>query len=527
MRRALRRIARSMNLHGDFNISFTNCGALGCDPWPVIPNENGVLPSWSFPGHDLVRNSALSRTFVRNFSTLATKEPPEPQGIPFFGTMLSLIMEGGAQKLHEYVDKRHRELGPVFRDYIGPLRAVFVNSPDEYRKIFLQLEGPMPQHFLPEAWKLYNEIRKQHRGLLFMDGDEWLHFRKILNKAMLGSNPEKYMCAPCQEAAENLVKKWKNYSRTGCTIPELQHQLYQWSIEVMLATLMGSRWRDCEQQMRSDIESVALMLHQIFMYSATLSMMPAKLAMRLKLPVWTKFVKTVDIILDKVRNLVPEMIQMNSDGLLQMLMNDGICDENIIRVVADFIIAAGDTTSVTMQWALLLLSNYPELQDQLFHDVKNLLPKEILQHQLLRNTWRETLRLYPIAPFLTRYLPMDVIIGGYLVPKGNLILLSLYSSGRDENNFPNPNKFWPERWTRLKKGQYQGVINPHASLPFAIGVRSCIGRRLAETQMSLALAELIKNFKIKCENQNNIEMILHLISVPSQPVKLKLIDRGT
>ncbi|XP_011647591.1 cytochrome P450 315a1, mitochondrial, partial [Pogonomyrmex barbatus] len=277
MRRALRRIARSMNLHGDFNISFTNCGVLGCDPRLVIPNENGVLPSWSFPGYDL--------------------------GIPFFGTMLSLIMEGGAQKLHEYVDKRHRELGPVFRDYIGPLRAVFVNSPDEYRKIFLQLEGPMPQHFLPEAWKLYNEIRKQHRGLLFMDGDEWLHFRKILNKAMLGSNPEKYMCAPCQEAAENLVKKWKNYSRTGCTIPELQHQLYQWSIEVMLATLMGSRWRDCEQQMRSDIESVALMLHQIFMYSATLSMMPAKLAMRLKLPVWTKFVKTVDVILDKVRNL--------------------------------------------------------------------------------------------------------------------------------------------------------------------------------------------------------------------------------
>lgn len=71
-----------------------------------------------------------------------------------------------------------------------------------------------------------------------------------------------------------------------------------------------------------------------------------------------------------------------------------------------------------MQWMLLLLSGRPELQDQLFHDIKNLSAKEILEHKLLRNVRKETLRLYPVAPFLVRYLPTDAIIGGYLVPKG-------------------------------------------------------------------------------------------------------------
>lgn len=114
-------------------------------------------------------------------------------------------------------------------------------------------------------------------------------------------------------------------------------------VAAMLATLIGSRWRDCERQMSSEAEHLALMLHRIFEYSATLSMMPAKLAMRLRLPVWTKFVRTADTILARVHSLVPEMIRLDSDGLLQMMMNNGIRDDDAVRIVVDFIIAASDT----------------------------------------------------------------------------------------------------------------------------------------------------------------------------------------
>lgn len=111
----------------------------------------------------------------------------------------------------------------------------------------------------------------------------------------------------------------------------------------MLATLIGSRWRDCERQMRPEVEDLALMLHRIFEYSATLSLIPAKLAKRLRLPAWTKFVRTADTILGKVCNLVPEMTRLNGDGLLQMMIKEGIHGDDAVRIVADFIIAAGDT----------------------------------------------------------------------------------------------------------------------------------------------------------------------------------------
>lgn len=71
-----------------------------------------------------------------------------------------------------------------------------------------------------------------------------------------------------------------------------------------------------------------------------------------------------------------------------------------------------------MQWTLLSLSGCPELQDQLFHNIKDLSLEKILQHPMLRGTWKETLRMYPVAPFLTRYLPKDVTIGDYFVSKG-------------------------------------------------------------------------------------------------------------
>ena len=72
-------------------------------------------------------------------------------------------------------------------------------------------------------------------------------------------------------------------------------------------------------------------------------------------------------------------------------------------------------------------------------------------------------------------------------------MLSLYSSGRDEKNFPDPNSFLPSRWYRdAESGNYKGVHSPYASLPFSMGARSCIGRRIAEVQIILTVAKVKK-----------------------------------
>lgn len=36
---------------------------------------------------------------------------PRPKSLPIIGTLGALIASGGAEKLHNYVDNRHKELG--------------------------------------------------------------------------------------------------------------------------------------------------------------------------------------------------------------------------------------------------------------------------------------------------------------------------------------------------------------------------------------------------------------------------------
>nr|CAD7462730.1 unnamed protein product [Timema tahoe] len=69
----------------------------------------------------------------------------------------------------------------------------------------------------------------------------------------------------------------------------------------------------------------------------------------------------------------------------------------------------------------------------------------------------------------------------------------LSRSGRDGKHFPEPDVFKPERWCRNQAGTYRGVENPYASLPFAMGARSCVGRKIAESQILLTLAEPCEN----------------------------------
>lgn len=60
-------------------------------------------------------------------------------------------------------------------------------------------------------------------------------------------------------------------------------------------------------------------------------------------------------------------------------------------------------------------------------------------------------------------------------------MLNTQVLGSSEENFEDSSQFRPERWLQDKK------INPFAHLPFGIGKRMCIGRRLAELQLHLAL----------------------------------------
>lgn len=92
---------------------------------------------------------------------------PTPKGLPLIGTTLDLIASGGAPNVHQYVHRRHKQLGSIYREKMGNVEAVFISNADMMQKVY-QFEGKFPQHMVPEPWIIYNEVNGVQRGLFFM-----------------------------------------------------------------------------------------------------------------------------------------------------------------------------------------------------------------------------------------------------------------------------------------------------------------------------------------------------------------------
>lgn len=119
-------------------------------------------------------------------------------------------------------------------------------------------------------------------------------------------------------------------------------------IAVMIASLIGVKnWNKHSRELQGQSKNMANILQNIFLYSVTLSNVPAELAMRWNLPAWQKFVKCMDDVRDVLDNLVPRMICYEGDGILSRMASEGMSEDDIIRIVMDLMIAAGDTVSLS------------------------------------------------------------------------------------------------------------------------------------------------------------------------------------
>nr|AAX85207.1 CYP315a1 [Aedes aegypti] len=448
---------------------------------------------------------------------------PGPRRFPFLGTINDIIHLGNPKTLHLTISKHHIKYGPLFKIQIGNVNAVFIKDPDMMRSVFAY-EGKFPKHPLPEAWTYFNEKRKCKRGLFFMDDEEWLHYRKLLNQPLLRNTS--WMIGPIKRVSDNTIKSLPhNAKHSDCKekrfeLHNVESVLYKWSIEVLLSVMLGSSYNEINAiKLNELVEQFSRTVYQIFMYSSKLMAVPPEIADRLQLDAWKQFERIVPeslAIANKIIDISIDDIE-RGDGLLSKLEDCIPSRDSIKRIFSDFIIAAGDTTAFATLWCLYLLAKNQAVQTMVRDETKH----DFLESPLIRATVKESLRLFPIAPFIGRFLATDAIIGDYCIPKNTLALLSLYSAGRDEVNFYLPNEFLPQRWLR-RDDKNQSIIpfNANASLPFAIGSRSCIGRRVALIQMQYLLSKILNEYRLTVLNDEEVDAELKLVTVPNKKVKL-------
>ncbi|CAL1283597.1 unnamed protein product, partial [Larinioides sclopetarius] len=139
-----------------------------------------------------------------------------------------------------------------------------------------------------------------------------------------------------------------------------------------------------------------------------------------------------------------------------------------------------ETIATSASWALYLIGLHPDVQakiheeiDEVFgNDMKRPLTEIDMQSlQYLDCILKETARIYPAVPVIARQATEDSNICGYVIPKGATCVVFLYFLNRDEDVFPEPEKFDPDRF--LSENSVN--IPEYGYIPFSAGARNCIG----------------------------------------------------
>jgi cytochrome P450 len=144
--------------------------------------------------------------------------------------------------------------------------------------------------------------------------------------------------------------------------------------------------------------------------------------------------------------------------------------------------------------------------------------------ELANRVMRETLRLHPAGAIAPREAATDVVIGGYDIPKGTLILWSAHLSGRDPEAWDDPLRFDPDRFEHL--GPEQQAVAHAAWVPFGRGARNCIGFALAQMELTLIISRLAQRLDVTATTHAVPEPVGMVVNRPRGGAHLRVAERG-
>lgn len=228
----------------------------------------------------------------------------------------------------------------------------------------------------------------------------------------------------------------------------------------------------------------------------------------------------------------------SGDDLLSMLLNtedeetgdwpdSGRMSDQQLRDECVTLFAAGhETTAVSMAWTLHLLTQHPDVLARLRQESRLALgndrtpsPDVFRALPYTMQVVQESLRLYPPAWIMSRLALGDDHLGPYTIPSGSTVMVCPYLLHRDPTNWPDPDRFDPERFA---PGGLKDQLYPYAYLPFGGGPRLCIGNQFALMEMQILLAMLVRDFDVKPVSDAPIVPRPLITLRPNRPVQVFL-----
>ena len=327
-------------------------------------------------------------------------------------------------------------------------------------------------------------------GLLAVSDDRWLSRRRIAQPAFHHSRIDA-VGARVAEAGRKVVDSWAGLAADGEAV-DVDTLSMRVTLDVVGRTLFDRDLADVTDELVHATDEAAELVVAQGRSLPWPSWVPTSVNRRLRV--------SVAALDDICRRLITDRRARGaSEGdtdLLGLLVAAGLPDDAIRDELVTMVVAGHETVASALTWTLMLLAEHPEAQQRLRDEAREAGGWTVLRlrEQLpwTRAVVDESLRLFPPGWVLSRKATQADSVGGQAVPAGTLAIISPWLLHRNADSWPDPSEFRPERFL----GEMATQARPDY-VPFGLGPRLCIGRDFALVELTILLAELLRDHAVE------------------------------
>ena len=372
--------------------------------------------------------------------------PPGPR-LP---TLAQTVLFAGHRMT--FFPRMRERYGDVFTIRLVPSSRVVVvlSRPEHIREVFTTPPGIM---HAGEGNTVLQPIMGDH-SLLLIDDEDHARMRRQLMPAFNGQALRGY-AEMIARLADHDVQSWP----VGEPF-RLHERMRTLTLEVILQVVFGVTDQNRLEQLRPLVERVVA-VRPIIMLGGFYPRL-------LRLPPWRTYLRIQrrldDILSAEIaarRN--SENLAERNDVLSKLLAAGTWSDVELRDQLVTLLLAGHETTATALAWAFHELARKP---DELAAGQR---AADAGDDDRLEAITKESLRLHPVVYQVGRRVTETVEIAGYRLPRGTTIMPAMGLLHSDEQHYPQPLEFRPDRFLG------DNPPAPGTWIPFGGGARRCIG----------------------------------------------------
>ncbi|KAM9316377.1 cytochrome P450 2K1-like [Gastrophryne carolinensis] len=453
----------------------------------------------------LVKSSHDSKRNIHNF-------PPGPKPLPLIGNLHMLNLKRPYLSFLEF----SKTYGSVFSVQIGMKKIVILCGYETVKEALVNYAEEFSER--PDI-PIFQDITKGY-GVLFSHGDNWRVMRRFTISTLRDFGMgKKTIENKIIEECEYLVKTFKSFGGRPCENSMIMNAA---TANIIVSIVLGHRFNYEDpiflrllHLLQENIRlagSPMVMLYNT--YHSVMRWLPGphktiqENSKELQAFIKETFMKHKEQLdINDQRNFIDAYLVKQQEEKSESAKY--FHNENLTLLISNLFTAGTETTSTTLRWGLLLMMKYPEIQENVQHEIDRVIGSAAPQFEHRKEmpytdaVIHEIQRFANIIPTnLPHATSQDVNFKGYFLPKGTYVLPLLTSVLQDANSFENPNKFYPKHFLD-SNGRFMKM---DAFMPFSSGKRVCAGENLAKMELFLFFTTLLQTFTFQAPSGVELDL---------------------